>query len=188
VTFKWYEEPEDWDRLCPADADADMDDMKKRYRELYLSFLRLDKLKKMTTIKNNDQKKEMQDEARGVGLLVKEYDSLWTEQGWSSARKSSGLSRRTPPAKEAQTTSTSTSDPVKNPRPTKTKSRKSQTGDIPLLSTTTGTADKSHMPPTMCAQSATPTNMWLQMLQEPKKEGRNFTMRNRSTMTSRPGG
>jgi len=154
-----------------------MEDMKKRYRELYLSFLRLCKLKKMTSIKNNDQissdqKKEIQDEARRVGLLLKECDSLWTEQGWSSARKSSGLSRKTPPAKEAQTTSTSTSDPVKDPRPTKTKSRKSQTGDIPLLSTTTGTADKSHMPPTMCAQSATPTNMWLQMLQEPKKAGR----------------
>ena len=86
----------------------------------------------MTTIKNmgqisSDQKKEIQDEARRVGLLLKECDSLWTEQGWSSARKSSGLSRKTPPAKEAQTTSTSTSDPVKNPRPTKTKSRKSQT-------------------------------------------------------------
>jgi hypothetical protein len=192
LTFKWYEEPEDWDRLCAADDDADMEDMKKRYRELYLSFLRLDKLKKMTTIKNNDQK-EIQDEARRVGLLLKEYDSLWTEQGWLSARKSSGLSRKTPPAKEAQTTSTSTSDPVKDPRPTKTKSRKSQTDagnsdDIPLLSTTTATADKSHMTPTMCAQSATPTNMWLQMLQEPEKEGRNLTIRKRSTMNSRPGG
>jgi hypothetical protein len=51
-----------------------------------------------------------------------------------------------------------------------------------------GTADKSHMTPTMCAQSATPTNMWLQMLQEPKKEGRHLTMRNRSTMTSLPVG
>ena len=140
-----------------------MEDMKTRYRELYSSFLRLDKLKKMTTIKNNDQissdqKKEIQDEARRVRLLLKEYDSLWTEQGWSSPRKSSGLSRKTPPAKEEQTTSTSTSDPVKNPRPTKTKSRKSQTdagnsSDIPLLSTTTATADKSHMTPT-CAQKA----------------------------------
>ena len=172
--------------------------MKTRYRELYSSFLRLDKLKKMTTIKNNDQissdqKKEIQDEARRVRLLLKEYDSLWMEQGWSSARKSSGLSRKTPPAKEAQRTSTLTSDPVKNPRPTKTKSRKSHTDvgnsdDIPLLSTTTATADKSHMTATMCAQSAKPTNMWLQMLQGHKKEGRNLTMRNRSTMTSRPGG
>jgi hypothetical protein len=86
LTFKWYEEPEDWDRLCPADDDADMEDMKKRYRELDLSLLRLDKLKKMTTIKNNDQissdqKKEIQDEARRVRLFLKEYDSLWTEQG-----------------------------------------------------------------------------------------------------------
>jgi len=139
-----------------------MEDMKKRYREIYLSFLRLDKLKKMTTIKNNDQissdqKKEIQDEARRVGLLLKEYDSLWTEQGWSSARKSSGLSRKTPPAREAQMTSTSTSDPVKNPRPTKTKSRKSQTDvgnsdDIPLLST--ATADKSHMTPHVVANVA----------------------------------
>jgi len=159
--IKWYEEPEDLDRLCPAEDDADMEDMRKRYRELYLSFLRLDKLKKMTTIKNNDQissdqKKETQHEARRVGLLLKEYDSLWTEQGWSSARKSSGLSRKTPPAKEAQTTSTS--DPVKNPRTTKTKSRKSQTDvgnsdDIPFVSTTTATADKSHMTPT-CAHKA----------------------------------
>jgi hypothetical protein len=23
LTFKWYEEPEDWDRLCPADEDTD---------------------------------------------------------------------------------------------------------------------------------------------------------------------
>jgi hypothetical protein len=82
-----------------------MEDMKTRYRELYLSFLRLDKLEKMTTIKNNDQissdqKKEIQDEARRVRLLLKEYDSLWTEKGWSSARKSSGLSRKTPSAKD----------------------------------------------------------------------------------------
>jgi hypothetical protein len=35
LTFKWYEEREDWDRLCPADDDADIDDMKTRYRELY---------------------------------------------------------------------------------------------------------------------------------------------------------
>jgi len=40
----------------------------------------------MTTTKKNDQKKEIQDKARRVGLLLKEYDSLWTEQGWSSAR------------------------------------------------------------------------------------------------------
>ena len=84
LTFKWYEEPEDWDRLCPADNDADMDDMKTRYRELYFSFLRLDKLNKKTTTKNNDrisseQKKEIQEEARHVGLFLKEYDSLWTE-------------------------------------------------------------------------------------------------------------
>jgi len=182
LTFKWYEEPEDWDRLCPADAEADIQGMKTRYRERYLSFLRLGKLKKKTMTKNNDrisseQKKEIQDEAGRLGLLLKEYDRLWTEQGWSSARKSSGLSRKTPPAKEAQTTSTSTSltsDPVKNSRPTKTKSRKPQTevwnsDGIPLLSTTNATADKSHMTPTMCAQSATPTNMWLQMLQGPKK-------------------
>jgi hypothetical protein len=87
LTLKWYEEPEDWDRLCPADADADMDYMKTRYRELYLSFLRLNKLKKMTTTKNNDQissnqNKKIQDEGRRVGLFLKEYDSLWTEEGW----------------------------------------------------------------------------------------------------------
>jgi hypothetical protein len=85
------------------------------------------------------------------------------------------------------------SDPVKNPRPTQTKCRKPQTDegnseDISFLSATNATADKSHMTPTMCAQSATPTNMWLQMLQGHKKEGRHLTMRNRSTMTSRPGG
>jgi hypothetical protein len=159
LSFKWYEEPEDWDRLFPADDDADMDDMKTRHRELYSSFLRLDKLKKMTATKNkdkisSDQKNEIQDEARRVGLLLKEYDSLWTEQDWSSALKSSGLSRKTPPAKEAQNTSTSsTSDPVKKSRPTKTKSRKPQTDvgnsdDILLLSTTNATADKSHMTPT----------------------------------------
>ena len=114
LTFKWYEEPEDWDRLFSADDDADIDDMKTRHKELYLGFLRLDMLKKMTTTKNNDrissdQKKEIQDVARREGLLLKDFDSLWTEQGWSSARKSSGLSRRTPPAKDAQMTSTSDS-------------------------------------------------------------------------------
>jgi hypothetical protein len=99
--------------------------------------------------------------------LLKEYDSLWTEQGWSSARKSSGLSRKTASAKEVQTTSTPlTSDPVKNTRPTKTKSRKPQTDvensdDIPVLYTTNATADKSHMTPTMCAQIATPTKQVL---------------------------
>jgi hypothetical protein len=62
-----------------------MDDMKTRYRELYLSFLRLDKLKKMTTSKNDDQissdqKKEIQDEARRVGLLLKEYEARASER------------------------------------------------------------------------------------------------------------
>jgi hypothetical protein len=188
LTFKWYEKPEHWDRLCSGEDNADMEDMKTRYKELYLSFLRLDKLKKKTTTKNNDrissdQKKEIQDEARRVGLLLKEYDSLWTEQGWSSGRKSSGLSRKTPPTKEAQTASTSTSltsDPVKNPRPTKTKSRKTQTDvgnsdDIPSSPLT-----NAH-----CGQKSHDPNMWLQMLQGPKKEGRHLTMRNRSTMTSR---
>jgi hypothetical protein len=156
LTFKWYEEPEDWDRLCPAEHDADIDDMKTRYRELDLSFLRLDKLKKKTTTKNNDrisseQKKEIQDEARRVGLLLKECDSLWTEQGCSSARKSSGLS--------LTSTSTSlTSDPVTDV---------GNSDDIPLLSTTNATADKSHMTRIMCAQSATPMNTWLQMLPGP---------------------
>jgi hypothetical protein len=46
LAFKWYEEPEDWDRLCPADADGDMDDMKTRHKELYLGFLRLEKSRK----------------------------------------------------------------------------------------------------------------------------------------------
>ena len=81
LTFKRFEEPEDWDRLCPADDDADMGEMQTRYRELYLSFLRLEKLKKTTTTRNKDrisseQKKEIQDEARRVGLLLKDYDSL----------------------------------------------------------------------------------------------------------------
>ena len=66
LTFKWYEKPEYWDRLCPADDNTDIDDMKTRHGELYLSFLRLNKLKKMRTTKNNDrissdQKKEIQD-------------------------------------------------------------------------------------------------------------------------------
>ena len=39
LTFKWYEEPEYWERLCPTDDEADMDYMKTRYRELYLRFL-----------------------------------------------------------------------------------------------------------------------------------------------------
>jgi len=39
LTLKWYEEHEDWDRLCAADDDGDMDDMKTRQRELYSRFL-----------------------------------------------------------------------------------------------------------------------------------------------------
>jgi hypothetical protein len=67
----------------------------------------------------------------------------------------SGLSRKKPPVKEAQTLSTSlTSDPVKNRRPTKTKSRKPQTDvGTPTTFPTNATADKSHTTPTMCAQS-----------------------------------
>jgi len=149
----------------------------------------------MTTTKHNDKisrdhKKEFQDEARRLRLLLKsEYDILWTDRGWSIARKSSGLSRKTPSAKETQTTSTSmflTSYPIKNPIVTKSKSRKPQTDvgnsdDILLLSTAKATVDKSHMTPTMCTQSATPTNMWLQMSQELKQEGRQLRMRNRCT-------
>jgi hypothetical protein len=74
LTFKRYENPEDWDRICLADDDVDMEDTETRHREHYSSFLRLDKLKKMTTTKNNDkisgsQKNAIQDEARRVGLL-----------------------------------------------------------------------------------------------------------------------
>jgi hypothetical protein len=190
LNFKWYEEPEDWDRLCPGDDDADMNDMKTRHRELYSSLVGLDKLKKTTTTKTRTRYPAT---TRHVGLLLKKYDSLLTEQGWSNTRESSGLFRKTPPAKEAQTTSTSmslTPDSVKNPRTSKAKSRKPQTDlgnsdDIPLLSTTNATTDKSHMIPTMCAQSATPTKMWLQMLQEPKKEGRHLKIHNRSTISWR---
>jgi len=39
-------------------AAFDPDDMKTRYRALYLSFLRLDKLKETTTTKNNDRTEE----------------------------------------------------------------------------------------------------------------------------------
>ena len=53
LTFKWYEKPEDWDWLRPADDG--MDDMRTRYREVYFSFLRLDKLKKKTTSKKNNR-------------------------------------------------------------------------------------------------------------------------------------
>jgi len=56
LTFKWYEEPADWNRLCPADDEADMEDMKTRYRELYVSFLRLDNLKKMTTTRRRESR------------------------------------------------------------------------------------------------------------------------------------
>ena len=168
LTFKWYEEPENWDRLCPADDD-DMDEMKTRYRELYLSFLRLDKLKKTTTTRKRTgspgRSKTCRALAEGVrqrldgARLVKCSEKLRTLKEVTSSER-------------GQTTSTS--DPVKNPIPTKTKSRKSQTDvgnsdDIPLLSTS-ATADKSHMTPTMCGQSATPTNMWLHMLQAHKKD------------------
>jgi hypothetical protein len=61
-----------------------MNDIKTRHRELYSSFLRLDKLKKMTTTKDKDkisrdQKQGIQDEARRVELLLKKYDIFWTE-------------------------------------------------------------------------------------------------------------
>ena len=50
LAFWWYEEPEDCDRLSPAD-----DDMNTRNSELYSSFLRLEKLKKVMTTKNNEK-------------------------------------------------------------------------------------------------------------------------------------
>jgi|NOAtaT_7_FD_contig_41_7415040_length_354_multi_4_in_0_out_0_1 hypothetical protein len=76
----------------------------------------------MTTTNKNDKissdyKKEIQKEARRVALLLKQCDSLWMEQGWSSAQKSSELSWKTPPAKEAQTTSTSESSKKSRPNP-----------------------------------------------------------------------
>jgi len=165
--------------------------MKTRYREPYLSFLRLEKLKKKTTTRNNDrisseQKKEIQDEARRVGLLLKEYDSLWTLQEDTSSKDTSSK-RGTDdidifdvrPRQEPKTNQNQVQE---------TSNRRRELRRNSLLSTTNATADISHMTPTMCAQSATPTNMWLRILQGPKKEGRHLTMRNRSAMTSRRGG
>ena len=34
MNSKWYEEPQDWNRLCPADDDADMDNMDTGHRDL----------------------------------------------------------------------------------------------------------------------------------------------------------
>jgi hypothetical protein len=83
LTFKWYEEPEEWDRLCPGEDVADMADMETRHRELYLSFLRLDKLKKMTMTKNNEkissnQKKKIQDE-NSIEYGLRIFCSHWPE-------------------------------------------------------------------------------------------------------------
>ena len=79
VTFKWYEEREDWDRLAPAVDDDDIKGMTRRHIELYSTFLRHDNLKKTTKRKNenkirpSDQRKEIQDDARRVELLLNEY-------------------------------------------------------------------------------------------------------------------
>jgi hypothetical protein len=100
---------------------------------------------------------------------LKECDNLWTEQGWSSSRKSPGLSRNTPPVKEAQTTSTS--DSYKKSKPTKTRSRRPQTdlrktGQFRPSSSTplTPSVDNTHVIYNKCVQSATPRT-WLQLLQ-----------------------
>jgi len=76
---------------------------------------------------------------------------------WMTGRQdkgSSGSSRKTPPAKEAQTTSTSmslTSDPIENARPNKAKSRKPQndvgnSDDIPALRCQRHCGQESHDP------------------------------------------
>ena len=189
VGFKWYEEPENWDRLCPADDD-DMDEMKTRYRELYLSFLRLDKLKKTTTTRKRTgspgRSKTCRALAEGVrqpldgARLVKCSEKFRTlQEDTSSKRGTDDLDLDVRPRQEPKTNQNQIQEPQTDVL---------NSDDISLLSTTNATADESHTTPTMCAQNATPTNTWLQMLQGPKKEGRNLTMRKRSTMTSRPGG
>jgi len=66
LKFNWYEELEDWDHHAPDADDDDSEEMTRRHRELYSSFLRLSNLEKKTTSNNDnnilpsDQKKEIQ--------------------------------------------------------------------------------------------------------------------------------
>ena len=150
LTFKWYEEPEDWDRLCPADEDADMDDMKTRYRELYSSLLRLDKLKKKTKTGFPVNRRRRSRTNKTCRALAEGVDSLWTKQGWSSARKNfRTLQEDTSSERGTDDLELDVSD-VRPRQEPKTKSRKSQTevwnsADIPLLCTTKATTERSHM-------------------------------------------
>jgi len=71
LTFKWYGEPEDWDRLAPDANNDAIEEMMRRHRELYSIFLRLTNLKNQTTKNENkilpsNQKKEIQDEVKRV--------------------------------------------------------------------------------------------------------------------------
>jgi len=68
----------------------------------------------------SEQKKEIQDEARRVEVLLDEYNSLWTGHSWPSARKTPGLSKKSNEVKDVQTTSSSmspTSDSYQQSRP-----------------------------------------------------------------------
>jgi hypothetical protein len=171
--------------------------MTRTHRELYCSFLRLANLKKTKTTKNenkifpSDQKEEIPDEARRVELLLDEYDSLWTEEGWPRARKPSELSKKTTEVEKVQTSSNSmfpTSDPYTKSRPTKIKSSRPQTDVVrtdeflPLL---TNPCDilcgQKSRDPTKCAQSATPRTATVEIFQRPAKKV--LKMRNRYTMT-----
>ena len=55
-TFRWFQEPENWDDLCIARGEANKEDMAEKHAKLYSIFVRLEKLKNLGAKKKNKKK------------------------------------------------------------------------------------------------------------------------------------
>jgi hypothetical protein len=90
LTFNWFQEPENWDDLCPPQEEGNNRDMAERHAKLYSSFVRLEELKKLGTKKGEKRskttRKNILEDASRVERFLNEYDSCWTEIGWPSAQ------------------------------------------------------------------------------------------------------
>jgi hypothetical protein len=112
-TFLWFQEPENWNDLCPPQEEAKKKDMAERHGKLYSSFVRLEELKKLGTKKgekgSKTTRKNIFEEVSRVERLLNEYDSCWTEIGWPSAQSLFESSKNLDEKKEPETMSSLTS-------------------------------------------------------------------------------
>jgi hypothetical protein len=139
-TFFWFEEPENWDDICPPQEKANKRDMQK----LKSSFVRLDQLKMFGTKTGEKRSKTTRqnilEEASRVQRLLNQYDSCWSEIGWARAQSFFESSKNVNDKKEPETMSSLTSSTPKvtmKSGSTKEKSRRTQdevgkTNEIPL--------------------------------------------------------